>query len=357
MVNLEGLVKHLAIVDNAPFGLLSHNSSATAGVLRNAFGERCAALFSPDGEAADEHPYWRVPVRRFCGENGVPSPGAFDGLGRLVVDLQTLGIRSLPGHDMIKVALEAAAEARLPVTVLDRPIPLGGILDGPVRETAASSVSLSMAVPLCHGMTPGEWAKWVVREEALEVDLTVVKLKGWSHADHAPWPNFMPPSPSLPSWDSAVLYPATLFADAYPALDCDRGGTLSHRIVGAPWLDAAQILDDLADIFPACGLGARPYRYSPVEGLYAGSQLDGILLSVDNAEAFYPVTAGTIVFAALSERYPADFNAGSRPELLDKICGTGSIRSALRGDSLSSLFQGWIDAQDAFLPGRVNLYG
>ena len=367
MVNHEGLVRHLSVCGNGPFGLLSQQTLSTDGILFNAFGERLAALFSPEhgwfgfagpGERTEggEHPFWHIPVHSLYGETRRPTPEMLQGLERIVIDLQDVGVRCYTYMATIKNMLEEAAKAHLPVTVLDRPIPLGGVLDGPMRELSFASFVAPLNVPLCHGMTPGEYARYIVRAESLDVDLTVIRMKDWSHQARAPWFNFMPPSPGIRSWDSAALYPATLFTEAYPALDCDRAGPLSFRILGAPWLDVATLLNDLAEVLPACGIGLRPYRYRPAAGAHAGQPLDGILLSVENPEAFYPVTGGVIMFAALLQRHPEQMQTGARPEWFDKLFGTASVRDALRRDALSELFQGWIDAQDAYLAERVNLY-
>lgn len=367
MVNYEGLIRHLTVCGQEPFGLLSHQALPTDGILFNTFGNRLTALFSAEhgwfgfaapGEktASQLHPFWHLPVHSLYGETRKPSPEMFEGLGRIVIDMQDVGVRCYTYLATLKHMLEAAANAHLPVTVLDRPLPLGGILDGPMRELSFSSFVAPLNIPLCHGMTPGECARYIARTESLDLDLTVIRMKDWSHQSREPWANFTPPSPGIRSWDSAALYPATLFTEAYPSLDCDRAGPLSFRILGAPWLDVPTTLNDLAEVLPACGIGLRPYRYRPSSGQYSGQSLDGILLSVENPDAFYPVTGGVIIFAAIFQRHSEEMMAGSRPEWFDKLFGTSSVRNALRGDRMSELFQGWIDAQDAYLAERVDLY-
>ena len=367
MVDYKLLLKHLSVADQAPFGLLSQQALPTASILNNAFGSRLACLFSPEhgwfglaapGEKTHSttHPFWGIPVHSLYGETRKPTPEMFAGIGRVVIDLQDIGVRCYTYLATLKLMLEAAAEQKVAVTVLDRPIPLGGILDGPLRDLAHASFVAPLNIPLCHGMTPGECATYIVREEALDLDLTVIRLQGWSHNSRAPWPNFVPPSLAIRSWDSATLYPATVFTEAHPTLDCDRGGSLAFRILGAPWLNLAQILDDVADALPACGLGARPLRYQPVTGPYAGQSLDGLLLSIENPDAFYPVTAGSILYAALRHRHKAEFLKDARPEWLDKLFGSTCLRDAYEAHDLSTLFQSWLEEQDAYLAKRVNLY-
>ncbi|MGN0853422.1 MAG: exo-beta-N-acetylmuramidase NamZ domain-containing protein [Kiritimatiellia bacterium] len=367
MVNYETLVKHLNTADQKPFGLLSQQASPTAGILNNRFGPRLARLFSPEhgwfgfadaGEKTGStvHPFWNIPILSLYGETRRPTPEMLDGIGRVVIDLGDIGVRCYTYLATLKNMLEAAADAQLPVTVLDRPIPLGGILDGPMREVAFASFVAPLNIPLCHGMTPGECARYIVQEEKLDLDLTVIRMRDWAHTDRAPWTNFTPPSPGIRSWDSAALYPATVFTEAYPAVDCDRQGPLAFRVLGAPWMDLAGLLDDFVDALPACGMGVRPIRYMPSGGPYAGRALNGLLLSVENPDAFYPVTAGTILFAAIQHRHGREFLENARPEWMDKLMGGPSVRNAYADRALSGLFQTWIDEQDAFMPARISLY-
>jgi len=368
MVNYEGLLRHLAVVDDRPFGLLSQQALPTAGLLATEFPDRLKALFSAEhgwfglagaGEKTESlaaHPFWHIPVHSLYGEHRRPVPEMYAGLSRVVVDLQDLGVRCFTYLATLKNLLETAAENGVAVTVLDRPIPLGGVLDGPRRTAEFSSFVAPLDIPLCHGMTPGECAQYIARLEGLDLDLTVIKMKDWSHADRTPWMNFTPPSPGIKSWDSAALYPATVFTEAFPALDCDRAGSLAFRVLGAPWLDVHALQNALADALPACGLDIRPFRYRPQNGLYADRPLDGLLLSIANPHAFYPVTGGTLILAALHQRHPQEIREGARPEWLDKLTGSTDTRLALESDDPSALFQKWIDAQDAYLPQRVDLY-
>ncbi len=367
MVNHESLIKHLTVTGPGKFGLVSQQASSTAGILFNTLGDRMSALFSPEhgwfglaaaGEKTEGaiHPYWRIPVHSLYGETRKPTPEMLDGLSRLVVDLQDIGVRCYTYLATLKLVLEAATDAGLPVTVLDRPIPLGGIVDGPGRTMEFASFVAPLDIPLCHGMTPGECAKYIVREQRLDLDLTVIKMKGWSHSSRNPWPNFVPPSPAIRSWDSAALYPTTVFTEAYPALDCDRDGPLAFRVLGAPWIEAAALLDDFSELLPSCGMGARPIKYRPVGGRYAGMLLDGLLFSIEQPDAFYPVTAGALVFASLWRRHRNDLRVDARPEWMDKLTGSTRLRESLHGDALNQLLQTWIEEQEPYLEKKVDLY-
>jgi len=366
-INYEGLIEHLRRSDE-PFGLLTMQATSTTGRLMKVFPDRLKALFSAEhgffgvvaaGEktASAWHPYWNRPIHSLYGEFRKPTPEMLEGLGRVVIDLTDIGVRCYTYLATLKNTLEACAEAGLAVTVLDRPIPLGGLLDGPMCEPAFRSFVAPVNVPLCHGMTPGECAVWIRDTQRLDLSLDVVRINDWNHRDREPWPNFLPPSPAIRSWDCAVMYPMTVFTEAYPSVDCDRGGALAFRVIGAPWLKQRETIAALDQGLSSCGVSMRPYRYSPVSGKYQGQNLDGILFSVTDARAFYPVTAGVLVLAALLQQYGRKVCYGGRDEWLDKLVGSSGVRDVLfNGGDLDGLFQGWIDAQDAYLETRVNLY-
>ena len=366
-VNYQGLIDHMSKSDVA-FGLLTMQATSTTGRLMEAFPTRLKCLFSAEhgffgssgaGEkmASSWHPYWNRPIHSLYGEHRHPTDEMLEGLGCIVIDLCDIAVRCYTYLATIKNVMETCAKKGVAVVVLDRPIPLGGILDGPMRKPSYSSFVAPLNIPLCHGMTPGECAMWIKKTEAIDVDLTVIRLLGWNHATREPWPNFIPPSPAIRSWDSAIFYPMLVFTEAYPTIDCDRAGPLAFRVIGAPWLDSRKLTKALGPGLETCGVTMRPYRYAPSGGHYKGLTLNGILLTVPRASAYYPVTAGVMIFSAMAQLYPRQMSIGARPDWLDKLCGSASLRQTLlEGGDLNDLFTDWIMEQDEYLKTRVNLY-
>ncbi len=352
---------------NEPLGLLTMQATSTTGRLARKFPGRLKALFGAEhgffGTAAAGtktasawHPFFNLPIHSLYGEYRKPTPEMLKDIGRMVIDLCDIGVRCYTYLATLKNTLEACAENNIPVTVLDRQVPMGSVMDGPMREPAYASFVAPINVPFCHGMTPGECAVWIRTAEGLDLDLSVVKLDGWNHRMHDPWRNFLPPSPAIRSWDSAVAYPMTVFTEAYPAVDCDRDGPLAFRVIGAPWLDAKGVMEDLRSGMETCGIDMRPYRYSPTGGRYAGFNLNGILFSVSRPIGYYPVTAGVLLFTALLQHHGQKVAVGARPEWLDKLFGSTEIRDTLRSGNLGTLFQNWIEAQDEYVKTKVDLY-
>ena len=366
MINYKALVENLSATDE-PFGLLTMQATSTTGRLMKVFPDRLKSLFSAEhgffgnmGPGEDTvsawHPYWDRPIHSLYGEHRKPTPEMLKDVGRMEIDLCDIGVRCYTFLATLKNTLEACAEQRIPVTVLDRQVPMGNILDGPMRRGSFSSFVAPINVPFCHGMTPGECAEWIRRNENLELDLDVVRLDGWNHQNHDPWPNFIPPSPAIRSWDNAVAYPMTVFTEAYPAVDCDRDGPLAFRVIGAPWMDPKVMMDDLASGLETCGVAMRPYRYMPRGGRYSGFNLNGILFSVSRPVGYYPVTASVLIFTALLKNFGTKVQVGSRPDWFDRLYGSTEVRDTIRSGDLGDLFRSWINAQDEYQKTRVNLY-
>ncbi len=366
VINYAELEESLAKTDE-PLGLLTMQATSTTGRLMAAFPGRLKALYSAEhgffgsagpGEKAVSswHAFWNLPIHSLYGDHRKPTKEMLDGIGRMVIDLCDIGVRCYTYLATLKNVLEACAEHKIPVTLLDRQVPMGNVLDGPMRKPSYASFVAPVNIPFCHGMTPGECAVWIKNAEGLDLDLRVIRLNDWNHHNHEPWPNFVPPSPAIRTWDSAVAYPMTVFTEAYPAVDCDRDGPLAFRVIGAPWMDAKGLMEDLHAGLDTCGIAMRPYRYSPKGGHYAGFNLNGILFSVSRPIGYYPVTASVLIFTALIQRHGAKVVVGANPEWLDKLYGSTDVRDTLRGGDLGTLFQGWIEEQDEFLKTKVDLY-
>ena len=332
--------------DGKPFGLLSQQTSPLGERLHAQLPRAFKAVFSAEhgyfGLAAPgettvtaRHPRWRIPVYSLYGATRKPTPAMLKGLNRIVVDLQDIGVRCYTYLATLKLTMEAAAEQDIEVLVLDRPVPLGGVVDGPMPEADAMSFVCPAHLPLCHGMTIGEEAAYLAATIP-DIRLDIVKMRGWNHAMRNPWPDFLPPSPGIKSWDSAVLYPTTVFTEAYPALDTDRAGNLAFRVLGAEWLDPLKLIDDSADTLHACGLSMREYRWGKVAG---------VLLAVEDAKRYRPVAAGMVLLAAIKRRWPKQLAVGARPEWLAKLMGGGSFDPA-----------DWKRPLSAYAKARVNLY-
>ncbi len=339
IIAVEELVEHLRKSGSNNFALLSHQASPVAERLVREFPSRIKSLFSAEhgwfglalpGEKTSSsiHPYWNILVHSLYGETRRPTDEMLDGLHEVVIDLQDIATRCYTYLATLKLMLEECAKRSIRVTVLDRPVPFRGYEDGPMREEEFSSFVAPLNIPLRHGMTPGDCARFIVKDMNLNVELTIIESPFANLDTTIPWSNFTPPSPGIPNWDSAALYPATVFTEAFRSVDCDRGGAFSFRILGAKWMDANALAKELSSPLGECGFSPIAYRYKSAF-LKEDNVFDGLLLTLLHNGKYLPVEAAKIIFKSLIKKYPDEIIRDFRPEWLDKLAGTTSLRNEL----------------------------
>jgi uncharacterized protein YbbC (DUF1343 family) len=234
-----------------------------------------------------------------------PSPGSLEGLDAVVVDLQDIGSRYYTFIYTMAYVMEAAAEAGLPVVVLDRPNPIGGDrVEGPVLETGYESFVGRYPLPVRHGMTSGELARLFNDHFGIGCDLRVVEMAGWARwmgfADTGlPW---VPPSPNMPSLTTAAVYPGGCLIEG-TLLSEGRGTTLPFELIGAPGLDALALVRRLRDARIA-GAAFRAASFRPMFQKHAGRGCTGVQLIVTDGQAFQPFSAYVALISAIREIGP-----------------------------------------------------
>jgi uncharacterized protein YbbC (DUF1343 family) len=344
------LLSHAAALDRC--------GASSAARLREELGSRLVALFGPEhgffgqagagvATASRRHPDWGIPVYSLYGANRRPTAAMLRGVDTLVCDLQDLGTRCYTYLATLLYVLEAAAERGVRVVVADRPTPLPRVVDGPVAEERFFGFVAPLPVPLCTGLTPGEAARWIARDRGLDgVDLRVATMQGWLREGRrsADWPEWLPPSPGIRTWESAGCYPALVFCEALPAIDCGRGTNLAFRLLGVPPLRSARLIEALsAARLP--GVRFHPHRYVAGVAPHAGREVDGLRVSVADPARFLPALTCATVLEILQRLIgPRRLwrHAGARPEWFDGLMGTDRVRLALqRGATAREIAASW----------------
>lgn len=310
---------------NRRLGLIAHPASVTSDLIHSADAIRAAgydlrALFGPQhgarGEKQDnmiesDHyldPVTGLPVHSLYGEVRKPAPAMLAGLDALLFDLQDVGVRVYTFVWTMALAMEACAEADIRFVVLDRPNPIGGIRrEGPLLRPGYESFVGLHPVPLRHGLTCGEMARWLNEERGIGCDLTVIPCEGWRRSmlwsdTGLPW---VMPSPNLPTPDSCVVYPGMVLLEG-TNLSEGRGTTRPFEIFGAPWLDPAALTARLNEArLP--GVHFRPCHFEPTFQKHAGHLCGGAQLHVTDPGAFEPVRTAVEILVAAHALAPHDF--------------------------------------------------
>lgn len=304
-------------------GNLNHSLDALAGLT----DLRLTAAFGPQhgirGEKQDNmvesadyiDPVLGVPVYSLYGGVRRPTPEMMDAFDVLLVDLQDLGCRIYTFITTLHYVLEAAAEHGKSVWVLDRPNPAGRPIEGLRLRAGWESFVGAGPLPMRHGMTMGELARWFIEEHSMDVDCEVVSMTGWQ-PDRAPgygWPlgerAWVNPSPNAANLWMSRCYAGTVLLEG-TMLSEGRGTTRPLELVGAPDLDVPRIVAAMHDLAPQwlAGCRLRPCWFEPTFHKYAGELCAGIQLHVDDAsydhEAFRPWRVMALFFKALRRLQP-----------------------------------------------------
>ncbi|ORT85122.1 serine hydrolase [Burkholderia puraquae] len=291
----------------------------TADLLAQAPGARLVALFAPEhglGTNVDEtfgdttDAATGVAVHSLYGDRRRIAPALLADVDVLVIDLQDAGVRFFTYLATLGYALEAAAAAHRPVLVLDRPNPLGGdAFGGPVADAGAVTFTGYYPMPLQPGMTLGELARLFNERRQIGAALTVVPMANYARAMRFDDTGLgrVPPSPNLRDGTALSLYPETGLIEG-AAVSVGRGTATPFGVVGAPWIDARILADDLR----AMRLDATfsPVRFVPTEGPYRGRLCEGVRIE-RRPGAARPGEIGLALALALHRRYPAQFRIGA----------------------------------------------
>ncbi len=362
---------------------------ATIDLLHEAKDVKLVALFSPEhgirgmaddtvGDTVDERT--KLPVYSLYGESPkrtpgmtqaeydrrvirsrAPKPEQLRDLDALVLDLQDIGARFYTYSATLGAALEAAAQAKKKFIVLDRVNPITATsFEGPVMSHAPSFIGFH-PMPVRHGMTLGELARFYNQQLRYGADLDVVRCENWTRdrwydETGLPWIN---PSPSMRSLAAATLYPGFCLLEG-TTLSMGRGTVRPFEQVGAPFVDGLK----LAAAMNRSGIpGVRfePVTFTPSMAFYSGpvaslkykDQPCGGIRAVLTDRNVCPVVDIGIELALVMRRlYPDNFNVGDMGRLLGD---DETLHAIDAGESRAAIKTRWSRAGGRFAEERAGV--
>jgi len=255
-------------------------------------------------------PVHGVPVFSLYGEVRRPTAAMMDCFDVLLVDLQDVGCRIYTFVTTLRYMLEAAAEHRKLVWILDRPNPVGRPVEGLRLRPGWESFVGAGPLPMRHGLTLGELAGWFIRTLQLDVEYQVVTMDGWN-ASGAPgygWPlgerAWVNPSPNAANLWMARCYAGTVMLEG-TTLSEGRGTTRPLELFGAPDLTPRVLLAKMESLAPHWlhGCRLRECWFEPTFQKHVGKLCAGIQIHVEdgsyNHETFRPWLLLSLVFKSL----------------------------------------------------------
>jgi uncharacterized protein YbbC (DUF1343 family) len=256
-----------------------------------------------------------IPVFSLYGTVRRPTDAMLEHCDVLLVDLQDLGCRIYTFITTLRYVLEACGRLGKAVWVLDRPNPAGREVEGLALRPGWESFVGAGPMPMRHGLTMGEMARWFLRECRIDVELVVVPMRGWSpHASPGyGWPlgerSWVNPSPNAPNVYMARAYAGTVMLEG-TTLSEGRGTTRPLELFGAPDLDASVLLGEMARLAPdwLAGCRLRPCWFEPTFHKHAGKLCAGVQVHTDDPvydpAAFRPWRLQALAFKALRRLRP-----------------------------------------------------
>ena len=297
-----------------------------------------------------------VPIFSLYSETREPTPEMLDLIDALVIDIQDVGARIYTFIYTIANCLRAAACKRLPVLVCDRPNPIGGAIEGPMLEPGFESFVGQFPIPMRHGMTVAELARFFNETHGIGAELEVVPMQGWSRdmywdATGLPW---VMPSPNMPTLDTAIVYPGTVLFEG-TMLSEGRGTTRPFELIGAPFLDG----EELAARMNAVGLEGVYFRsaiFEPTFQKHARSTCGGCQIHVTARQDFAPVMAGVSLLRECYGLAPKQFKWRDPPYEyehdkmpIDILAGSPALRTQIESQApLAEIVESWRPGEAEF---------
>lgn len=275
---------------------------------------------------------------------------AKSGVDTLVFDIADIGARFYTYIWTMYAVMQAAAATGTRFVVLDRPNPVGGTARGPQLDPAYATFVGRKPIAQQHGMTIGELAR-LFDGEFLPTDggrltsLEVVDVKGWKRDDldsGLPW---IPPSPNVPTHDTALVYPGTCLFEGLVFSE-GRGTTRPFETIGAPGLDWRWAEDLNALGLP--GVLFRETYFTPTFNKFANKLCGGVALHLTDPHRFDAPRTAVAMIVTAKARYPEVF--AWRPDhYIDKLSGSDRLRRMVdAGAGVDEVVGAWSDELAAF---------
>ncbi|GJQ64562.1 MAG: hypothetical protein SCALA702_36150 [Melioribacteraceae bacterium] len=300
-----------------------------------------------------------VPVYSLYGKIRKPTPEMLKDVDVLIFDIQDIGARFYTFISTMYYTLQAAAENDIPVLVLDRPNPIGGLtVDGPIRVEELKSFVAIAPVAIVHGMTVGELATIFndenMLEDKAEADLTVVEMKNWEREMYYDQTglNWVAPSPNMPDLETALLYPGLCLIEGTNISE-GRGTLQPFKQIGAPFINKDVLSAELNKLGIE-GLKITPVKYTPVsiENMskypkFQDKTCYGVKLEITDRDKFESLKFGVRLVSLIRQLYPDQFEF--RKNWLDKLTGVEWIRDDIKnGADAIIIISKWKEEVDTF---------
>ena len=360
-----GVVSNPASID-ARFEHIVRAVGSTPGVT-------LGAIFGPQhGYRADvqdnmietghvKDPVRGVPVYSLYSETREPTAEMLAGLDALIIDLQDVGSRIYTFVYTMANCLRACKKHNVPVIVTDRPNPIGGEqIAGPMLVPGFESFVGQFPIPMQHGMTIGELARFFNEACGIGADLTVVPMENWDRRMYydvtgLPW---VMPSPNMPTLDTAIVYPGAVLFEG-TNLSEGRGTTRPFELIGAPGVNAEGLAARLAT-YGLPGVHFRPVVFEPTFQKHAKQACGGCQIHVLDRRVFRALDTAVAVLVEIRAQKSARFDWRQPPYEyehtklpFDILSGSSMLREQIESSvAVADIADSWTPGIERFRAER-----
>lgn len=255
---------------------------------------------------------------------------ALKGIDIVIFDIQDMGMRCYTYISDLACLIDALDKTGIELIVLDRPNPLsvygidGVMLDDRLKNRTTGYFPSTLS----YGLTPCEAALYYKDFSKRDIKLRTIPMEGYSRdlyysETSLPW---VPPSPNLPTYKSAVIYSAAVYFEG-TNISVGRGTPNPFEYIGAPWIDAGKFATELKKL-NLKGFTFRPVYFRPSTARYSGNRCGGVQIFL-TGETFSPFENAYKIAALLKRNYPNfRWNRDSNGEYgIDIISGNSDFRT------------------------------
>lgn len=334
--NLKG--KRIGLITN-PTGV-NKNLKSTIDILNEEYNLCC--MMSPehgvrgDLQAGDKVETYtdsrtNLPVYSLYGESCHIKAEIMDTIDVIVFDIQDVGARFYTYLYTLAYAMEDCAKANKKVFVLDRPNPISCKKpQGTVLDNEFKSFVGRFPIATSYGLTIGEYALYINKEFNINCDLEIVKMSGYDRLKYYDETDltWIAPSPNLPTIDSCICYIGTCLFEGTNVSE-GRGTTKPFETIGAPWLKADVVIDEIKK-HNLKGINLRETYFKPTFSKHQNELCRGIQIHIDNRDEFEAFKMGVLLVDTIRNihdefEFLPPLKEGGKP-FIDLLLGTDAIR-------------------------------
>ncbi|TYS67531.1 DUF1343 domain-containing protein [Sutcliffiella horikoshii] len=274
-----------------------------------------------------------LPVFSLYGSSKKVSTELLEDVDAIFFDIQDVGVRFYTYLATVKYIMEACHKNGTAFVVLDRPNPIAPLMSGNILQSEFISFVGPHSLPICLGLTIGEYARLIQKELFPEVELHVYEVKNW---DRKMWgdqwqQHWIPPSPNIPHFSTTLAYPITCFIEG-SNLSEGRGTTKPFEWIGAPWFKPEEMIKHFSDK-NIDGVELIPAYFTPNMSKHVGELCKGVQLLITDRDSFEVSKAAYeflhSIFSVHEEAaWLEPFKEGMHP-FADLLWGTEKVRAGI----------------------------